>query len=69
MKSQVATVGERIVVACSIGAFATLLFTLKFAWSAFAMYVGFAVSGLLGALAVIGIFVVKLASRSSIPNP
>lgn len=40
MRNRVARAGERIVVVCGTGAFAALLFALKFAWSTTSLYVG-----------------------------
>lgn len=65
MRNRVARAGERIVVVCGTGAFAALLFALKFAWSTTSLYVGVVASCLLGVLTVVGVFVVKVAKRRS----
>jgi hypothetical protein len=65
MRRQIARAAEHFFVVSGIGAFATLLFTLKFAWSMSSMYTGAAVTGALSLLAVASACIFKLANRGS----
>lgn len=65
MKNRLASAGECFIAVCGAGAFAALLFTMKFAWSTTSLCVGAVASCLLGVLTVVGFFVVKVAKRSS----
>ena len=68
MRRQIARAAEQLTIASAVGSFATLLCTLRFAWSVSSMYAGAVVTGVLALLAVVGACVGRLAKHASEPE-
>lgn len=68
MRRQIARAAEQLTIVSAVGAFATLMLTLRFAWSASSTYVGAVVTGALWLLAVVGACVGGVAKQASEPE-
>lgn len=68
MRRQIARAAEKSTIASAVGAIATLLFTLRFAWSVSSMYAGAVVTAVLGLLTIVGACVGTVAKQASEPE-
>jgi len=68
MRRQIARAAEKLTIASAVGAFAMLLFTLRFAWSISSMHAGAVMTGVLALLAVVGASVGRVAKQASEPE-